>query len=72
MNCIYEDVVNILAQRFKESRKYIKDESIISNVLNNTLSSRLGVRMLITHHLLQANKDGWIGLVNLHMNLKCC
>jgi len=65
-----KDVVNSLAQGFKESAKYIKDEEIISRFLNKTLSSKLAVRMLVTHHLhLQDKKAGWIGLINLNMSL---
>ena len=65
-----KDVVNSLAQGFKESAKYIKDEEIIARFLNKTLSSKLAVRMLVTHHLhLQDKKAGWIGLINLNMSL---
>jgi len=65
-----KDVVNSLAQGFKESAKYIKDEEIIAKFLNKTLSSKLAVRMLVTHHLhLRDKKAGWIGLINLNMSL---
>ena len=37
-----------------------------------TLTSRLGIRMLVTHHLLlqETPQPGWIGIVNLGMGLR--
>ena len=87
-----------LHQGFRECRKHIKDEQIISafldrldtglldlTFLDRTLCSRLGIRMLVTHHLLlqvwfllqlllflllQEPKSGHIGIVNLCVNLR--
>uniref|UniRef100_A0A8C6S9R3 Protein-serine/threonine kinase n=1 Tax=Neogobius melanostomus TaxID=47308 RepID=A0A8C6S9R3_9GOBI len=47
----HKDVVTMLAQGFRESRKHIQDESLIRSFLDTTLCSRLGIRMLATHHL---------------------
>jgi len=47
----HKDVVSQLAQGFKESRKHIEDEDIIRQYLDRNLTSRLGIRMLVTHHL---------------------
>jgi len=67
----HSEVVSSLAQGFKESKKHIKDESMVSSFLNQMLSNRLGVRILIAHHLLlKEKKEGWIGIVNLHMILR--
>jgi len=67
----HKDVMSNLAQGFKECKKHISDEKVISAFLDRTLCSRLGIRMLVTHHLLlQEHRPGRIGLVNLRMNLK--
>jgi len=67
----HKDVMATLAQGFKDSRKHITDEKIVSAFLDRTLCSRLGIRMLVTHHLLlQEPKAGHVGIVNLCMSLK--
>lgn len=67
----HKDVMSSLAQGFKECKKHISDGKIVSAFLDRTLCSRLGIRMLVTHHLLlQENKDGWIGIINLGMGLR--
>jgi len=67
----HKDVMSNLAQGFKECKKHVSDEKVISAFLDRTLCSRLGIRMLVTHHLLlQEHKPGWIGLVNLRMSLR--
>ncbi|KAA8586551.1 hypothetical protein FQN60_000387 [Etheostoma spectabile] len=47
----HKDVVTMLAQGFRECRRHIQDEAIIRSFLDTTLCSRLGIRMLATHHL---------------------
>uniref|UniRef100_H3AKR9 Protein-serine/threonine kinase n=1 Tax=Latimeria chalumnae TaxID=7897 RepID=H3AKR9_LATCH len=47
----HKDVVTLLAEGFRESRKHILDESVLRLFLDKTLTSRLGIRMLATHHL---------------------
>ncbi|MGH0188505.1 UNVERIFIED_CONTAM: hypothetical protein FKN15_030342 [Acipenser sinensis] len=47
----HKDVVTMLAEGFRESRKHIQDEALIRNFLDTTLTSRLGIRMLATHHI---------------------
>jgi len=67
----HKDVIGSLAQGFKECKKHVADDSVISSFLDRTLTSRLGIRMLVTHHLLlNENKQGFIGLVNLGMSLR--
>ena len=48
----HKDVMGTLAQGFRDSRKHIKEEKTVSAFLDRTLCSRLGIRMLVTHHLL--------------------
>ena len=48
----HKDVIGSLAQGFKECRKHVAQDSTISSFLDRTLTSRLGIRMLVTHHLL--------------------
>ena len=52
----HKDVVSNLAKGFKEARKHIKDEEVIRRYLDKNLTSRLGIRMLATHHLLLKDK----------------
>lgn len=60
----HKDVVTLLAEGFKECRKYIKDEALIHSFLDKTLTSRLGIRMLAEHHLgLLEDKADYIGMV---------
>jgi len=67
----HKEVVSLLAQGFKESRKHVKDEESVRAFLDRTLTSRLGIRMLVYHHLnLRESKDRYIGIINLCMNLK--
>jgi len=67
----HKDVIGSLAQGFKECRKHVAQDSTISSFLDRTLTSRLGIRMLVTHHLLlQESKPGYIGLINLGMGLR--
>jgi len=67
----HKDVMATLAQGFRDSRKHIAEEKTVSAFLDRTLCSRLGIRMLVTHHLLiQEPKPGHVGIVNLCMSLK--
>ena len=57
----HKDVMATLAQGFRDSRKHISEEKTVSAFLDRTLCSRLGIRMLVTHHLLiQEPKVPWI------------
>ncbi|XP_062341348.1 3-methyl-2-oxobutanoate dehydrogenase [lipoamide] kinase, mitochondrial isoform X3 [Osmerus eperlanus] len=47
----HKDVVTLLAEGFRECRRHIQDETLVRNFLDTTLTSRLGIRMLATHHL---------------------
>jgi [3-methyl-2-oxobutanoate dehydrogenase (acetyl-transferring)] kinase len=46
-----KDLLGLLCDGFKDSRRYIKDEEFIKLYLNRILSSRLGLRLLCEHHL---------------------
>ncbi|KAK7925230.1 hypothetical protein WMY93_007540 [Mugilogobius chulae] len=60
----HKDVVTMLAQGFRECRKHIQDESIIRSFLDTTLCSRLGIRMLATHHLaLHEDNPDFVGMI---------
>jgi len=66
----HKEVVSRLAQGFKESRKHVTDDSVVAAFLDRTLTSRLGIRMLVNHHLNLHTKEGNIGIINLCMNLR--
>ena len=62
----HKDVMATLAQGFRDSRKHIADEKTVSAFLDRTLCSRLGIRMLVTHHLLiQEPKVLWLFWLSL-------
>uniref|UniRef100_A0A4D5R9P1 Protein-serine/threonine kinase n=1 Tax=Scolopendra viridis TaxID=118503 RepID=A0A4D5R9P1_SCOVI len=67
----HKHVVTQLAQGFKECRKHIKQEDLVKNFLDRTLTSRLGLRMLAEHHLaLHEQKPNHVGIINVSMKLK--
>ncbi|XP_064651709.1 branched-chain alpha-ketoacid dehydrogenase kinase-like [Lineus longissimus] len=67
----HKDVVTLLAEGFKESLKHIKDDSMVKNFLNRTLTSRLGIRMLAEHHLaLHEEKANFVGIINVNFSPK--
>ncbi|XP_070573142.1 branched-chain alpha-ketoacid dehydrogenase kinase-like [Ptychodera flava] len=67
----HKDVVTMLAEGFKESRRHIKDEELVRKFLDNTLTSRLGIRMLAEHHLgLHHERPNYIGIINTQMQLR--
>ncbi|XP_055513886.1 3-methyl-2-oxobutanoate dehydrogenase [lipoamide] kinase, mitochondrial [Leucoraja erinacea] len=67
----HKDVVTMLAEGFKECRKHIQDESLIRSFLDNTLTSRLGIRMLATHHLtLYEDNPDFVGIICTRLSPK--
>lgn len=67
----HKDVVSELAAGFRECRRHIKDEELVRKYLDRNLTSRLGMRMLATHHLhLKDQTDDHIGIINISMHLK--
>merc|ERR1712029_201 len=67
----HKDVVSNLAKGFKEARKHIKDEEVIRRYLDKNLTSRLGIRMLATHHLLlKEPSPDHIGIISIRLSLK--
>ncbi|XP_037126171.1 3-methyl-2-oxobutanoate dehydrogenase [lipoamide] kinase, mitochondrial isoform X2 [Syngnathus acus] len=60
----HKDVVTMLAQGFRECRKHVRDETILRAFLDTTLCSRLGIRMLATHHLaLHQDNPDFVGII---------
>jgi len=67
----HKDVVTQLAEGFRECRKYIENEEMITYFLDDTLTSRLGMRILVEHHLeLHDEKPNHIGIINTTMRPK--
>lgn len=58
-----KDLLALLCEAFKDTRRYITDESFIKAHLNKILSTRLGLRLLCEHHL-ALNKQS-----NLHKSV---
>ncbi|XP_031682564.1 3-methyl-2-oxobutanoate dehydrogenase [lipoamide] kinase, mitochondrial-like isoform X2 [Oncorhynchus kisutch] len=60
----HKDVVTLLAEGFRECRRHIQDENLVRNFLDTTLTSRLGIRMLATHHLaLHEENPDFVGII---------
>lgn len=68
----HKDVVSLLAKGFKECKKHIEDEHLVSRYLDRTLTSRLGIRMMTTHHLKlrECFGEDHVGIINISMKLK--
>ncbi|XP_063791258.1 branched-chain alpha-ketoacid dehydrogenase kinase isoform X1 [Pseudophryne corroboree] len=67
----HKDVVTQLAEGLKECRKHIQDEKLIRGFLDKTLTSRLGIRMLATHHLfLHEEKPDFVGIICTRLSPK--
>ncbi|RXN22591.1 3-methyl-2-oxobutanoate dehydrogenase [lipoamide] mitochondrial [Labeo rohita] len=60
----HKDVVTMLAEGFRECRKHILDETLVRSFLDTTLTSRLGIRMLATHHIaLHEDNPDFVGII---------
>jgi hypothetical protein len=46
-----KDLLSLLCDGFKDTRRYIKNETFIKANLNKILSARLGLRLLCEHHI---------------------
>ncbi|XP_063286874.1 branched-chain alpha-ketoacid dehydrogenase kinase isoform X2 [Pelobates fuscus] len=67
----HKDVVTQLAEGLRESRKHIQDEKLIRLFLDKTLTSRLGIRMLATHHLsLHEDRPDFVGIICTRLSPK--
>ncbi|XP_043535277.1 3-methyl-2-oxobutanoate dehydrogenase [lipoamide] kinase, mitochondrial-like [Chiloscyllium plagiosum] len=67
----HKDVVTHLAEGFRESRRHVKDEAVIRLFLDKTLTSRLGMRMLATHHLaLHEDRPDFVGIICTRLSPK--
>ncbi|KAI6057850.1 3-methyl-2-oxobutanoate dehydrogenase [lipoamide] kinase, mitochondrial [Aix galericulata] len=60
----HKDVVTLLAEGLRECRRHIPDEQLLRPFLDKTLTSRLGMRMLASHHLaLHEDKPDFVGII---------
>ncbi|XP_063157482.1 branched-chain alpha-ketoacid dehydrogenase kinase isoform X1 [Candoia aspera] len=67
----HKDIVTLLAEGLRECRKHIQDEKLIRSFLDKTLTSRLGIRMLATHHLaLHEDKPDFVGIICTRLSPK--
>ncbi|KAL7977537.1 hypothetical protein Chor_009486 [Crotalus horridus] len=67
----HKDIVTLLAEGLRECRKHIQDEKVIRSFLDKTLTSRLGIRMLATHHLaLHEDKPDFVGIICTRLSPK--
>ncbi|ELT93703.1 hypothetical protein CAPTEDRAFT_160347 [Capitella teleta] len=67
----HSDVVTMLAEGFKETKKHIKDPHMVQTFLDRMLTSRLALRMLTEHHLaLHENKPNYIGIICVNFSPK--
>jgi [3-methyl-2-oxobutanoate dehydrogenase (acetyl-transferring)] kinase len=46
-----KDILALLADGFRETRRYIKNEDFVKNYLNQILTARMATRILCEHHL---------------------
>lgn len=67
----HSGVVTQLAAGFKECRKHIQNDDLVRQFCDRTLTSRLGIRLLVTHHLaLREEKPNHVGIINVSLRLK--
>ncbi|KAM4025223.1 branched-chain alpha-ketoacid dehydrogenase kinase isoform 1-T6 [Anomaloglossus baeobatrachus] len=67
----HKDIVTHLAEGMRESRRHIQDEQVIRSFLDKTLTSRLGIRMLATHHLsLHEERPDFVGIICTRLSPK--
>jgi [3-methyl-2-oxobutanoate dehydrogenase (acetyl-transferring)] kinase len=67
----HSDVVTMLAEGFKETKKHISDPHMVQVFLDRMLTSRLALRMLCEHHLaLHENKRNYIGIICVNFSPK--
>jgi len=58
------DIVTLLANGVKESRKSIRDPSVLDRFLDRTIRSRIGIRLLIEQQLsLHLARPGFVGVI---------
>ncbi|CAF1133929.1 unnamed protein product, partial [Didymodactylos carnosus] len=65
------DTLPLLAEGFRETRRHIKEETLIKDFLDRSLSSRLAMRILIEHHIqLHADKPNYVGAICMSFSPK--
>nr|XP_022342329.1 3-methyl-2-oxobutanoate dehydrogenase [lipoamide] kinase, mitochondrial-like [Crassostrea virginica] len=65
----HSNVVTMLAEGFSECRKHIQEEEMIRLFLDRMLKSRLGIRLLVEHHLaLHDEKANHVGIVDVNFS----
>ncbi|XP_054035319.1 3-methyl-2-oxobutanoate dehydrogenase [lipoamide] kinase, mitochondrial [Dryobates pubescens] len=67
----HKDVVTLLAEGLRECRRHIQDEQLLKPFLDQTLTSRLGMRMLAAHHLaLHEDRPDFVGIICTRLSPK--
>jgi len=70
LNCS-SDTLPLLAEGFRESKRHIKQETLVRSFLDRALTSRLAIKMLIEHHIeLRKDKPNYIGAICMSFSPK--
>lgn len=65
----HSNVVTMLAEGFSECRRHIQDEEMIRLFLDRMLKSRLGIRLLVEHHVaLHDERPNHVGIVDVNFS----
>jgi [3-methyl-2-oxobutanoate dehydrogenase (acetyl-transferring)] kinase len=65
------DTLPLLVEGFRESKRHIKQETLVRNFLDRALTSRLAIKMLIEHHIaLRKDKPNYIGAICMSFSPK--
>ncbi|CAF3303661.1 unnamed protein product [Rotaria socialis] len=58
------DTLPLLVEGFRESKRHIKQETLVRNFLDRALTSRLAIKMLIEHHIaMRKDRSNYIGAI---------
>ncbi|CAF4013288.1 unnamed protein product, partial [Rotaria magnacalcarata] len=58
------DTLPLLVEGFRESKRHIKQETLVRNFLDRALTSRLAIKMLIEHHVaMRKDRPNYIGAI---------
>ncbi|CAF0923414.1 unnamed protein product [Rotaria sordida] len=65
------DTLPLLAEGFRESKRHIKQETLVRSFLDRALTSRLAIKMLIEHHIaLRKDKPNYLGAICMSFSPK--
>lgn len=65
----HKNVLNLLAEGFRECTKHIENPAPVKHFLDRTLTSRLGIRLLAEHHIgLHEEKPNYVGVICVNMS----